>query len=689
MTASERSGSDAAPWPDDLLDRPTRELPGDTASLPPPDEAPTFRALGRFQITRIIGKGSTGIVYAAHDPRTDREVALKVLHRGGSRPPLPRLRREASTQARLSHPNVATIFELGIDGDDLFMVMELVPGRPLDQWLEERARRPEAIVEMFIRAGRGLAAIHHAGLVHHDFKPSNVLVGDDGRPRIIDFGLTRPHTELGSTGDSSPPNPEARAASIEAHPRVTRPRMSWGGGTLVFMAPEQHLALPVTASSDQFAFAVALHEALLGVHPFVSDGRWQRLPQRVLQGELADLPAGLDGFRTQVAQRLRRAMAVEPKDRWPSMDALADELQQTRTRPRWKGWRTRSLMLGALAVGVVVWRSSPTVEPCTDVDRQLDAVWSSERRESVREGLAQTGTAYALTTRQRVTAMVDRWSERWIQARHHACTEALAGRLSATAHAERTRCLDAHREALDARLTLFEVADSDVVQHAFGSISTLPPIDVCLDPAPATRDQLDSTEEPAADTVQATLGVVRALESTGRYAAALEQAELALDHAMEEGTPRAQAEARLLVGRLQRLLGKPGSAANLRQTFFDATALSLDEVAADAALDMISLASTTATEAQDIEAETWVCRAEALLQHRHDEPRAAQWLHNRGALAAHQERHEQAYALYRAALEAERRVWGDEHFVVARTLNNLGANSDQRGDPSASVRYYQ
>ncbi|MCB9567717.1 MAG: serine/threonine protein kinase [Myxococcales bacterium] len=157
----------------------------------PGSQPPLAGRFGRFVLLRALGGGGMGTVYAAFDEELARRVAIKVLHREACLPPL-LLRAEAQAMARLSHPNVVQVYELGEQQGQLFLVMEYVEGETLGEWLELAETRPwTAVLELFIAAGEGLAAAHRAGLVHRDFKPDNVLVDKEGVPRVADFGLAR------------------------------------------------------------------------------------------------------------------------------------------------------------------------------------------------------------------------------------------------------------------------------------------------------------------------------------------------------------------------------------------------------------------------------------------------------------------------------------------------------------------
>jgi serine/threonine protein kinase len=166
------------------------ELRAMAAAPPAPALAPGQRVAGKYRVERVLGRGGMGVVYLARDERLGREVALK-LGRAIDRGALVRLEREARLLASISHPNVVTVYEVGEADGRLFLAMEHVPGGTARTWCAADGRTPREVIALYAAAGDGLAAAHAAGLVHRDFKPDNVLVGDDGRPRVADFGIAR------------------------------------------------------------------------------------------------------------------------------------------------------------------------------------------------------------------------------------------------------------------------------------------------------------------------------------------------------------------------------------------------------------------------------------------------------------------------------------------------------------------
>ncbi|MGH1341395.1 MAG: serine/threonine-protein kinase [Nannocystales bacterium] len=270
--------------------------------------------IGRFRLLECIGRGGMGVVWSARDEELDRTVAIKLLRPEFSGRDVTA---EARALARLSHPNVVSVFDIGVHGEQRFIAMEFVRGQTLRAWQQASRGIPE-VVAQFIQAGRGLAAAHAVGLVHRDFKPDNVLVGDDGRPRVLDFGLAR--------------SPDVHGGPMPVLEPGTDPfstTMTHAGlliGTPAYMAPEQHLGEPAGAQSDQFAFGVSLFEAIVGRLPFPADDL-RTLSLSVVRGRFDPppphtVPAG-------VMAVIERALQVEPEARYPSVEDLLTALENT------------------------------------------------------------------------------------------------------------------------------------------------------------------------------------------------------------------------------------------------------------------------------------------------------------------------------------------------------------------------
>jgi serine/threonine-protein kinase len=277
------------------------------------------RAVGRYVIEKLIASGGMGAVYRALDPELGRSVAIKVI-----RSDLPlasnelRLVRESMAMAQLAHPNVLTVYDVGRFEGQVFIAMELALGGTLREWIARERRSWGSIVERFVRAGRGLRAAHDMGLVHRDFKPENVLLTGDEDVRVADFGL------VGSLERTSAPVPGPLPERISAL-NLALTQDGTFLGTPRYMAPEQHNGEHAGAAADQFAFGVALYEALYGEHPFAGT-TWVELACSVLAGELRAAPPGTD-VPPSLRKIIVRALRVDPLERWQSMTAMIAALE--------------------------------------------------------------------------------------------------------------------------------------------------------------------------------------------------------------------------------------------------------------------------------------------------------------------------------------------------------------------------
>jgi serine/threonine protein kinase len=364
---------------------------------------PPGTRIGRFVIRRALGTGGMGTVYAAEDPELGRQVALKLLH-GGSLgggagreavTAARRIMREARLAARVSHPNVVSIYEVGPFGDQVFIAMELVKGNSLSRWLAGRPRSVAEILDVMVGAGRGLAAAHAAGLVHRDFKPDNVLIGSDGRAQVGDFGLARrrragpaavrkaraksanrvklaaeraagpdtartagPDTTRTAGPDATRPTgpqavrPAPRLAELTSESAAARDLSGTGRivGTPAYMAPEQHAGGHTDPRTDQFSFCVALYEALYRQRPFAGDSP-RALAAEVRSGRVLPPPSGTR-VPTSLHRLIVRGLSVHPGDRFASMGELLDALGRDRSRPL-RRWAYASLVaLVAVVTGL-------------------------------------------------------------------------------------------------------------------------------------------------------------------------------------------------------------------------------------------------------------------------------------------------------------------------------------------------
>ncbi len=310
---TDREAQTTQPGTDPLSPRAVRDL-----------AAPPVTAPERYQLLHELGRGAMGTVWLARDRALDREVAFKVLHDCYlSEAHQERLASEARAMARLSHPNVVTVHDVGVCDGRVFVAMERVRGEPLSQWLETPRPWP-AVVQVFLGVGAGLAAAHAAGLVHRDVKPGNILLGDDGQPRLADFGVAHASRALGAP---------ATTATATAGPI----------GSPAYMPPERLVGDAGGARGDQFGFCAALYEVLHGTRPFAGETA-EVIVAAIHRGPpqpVRPVPAWLHAV-------VARGLAAEPSARFASMTEL---LAALRAGPRRRG--RRIALAAALAVGAL------------------------------------------------------------------------------------------------------------------------------------------------------------------------------------------------------------------------------------------------------------------------------------------------------------------------------------------------
>ncbi len=340
----------------------TKSGEADTAPEGDPD-APKLLAAGttvsRYVIVGPLGAGGAGVVYLAHDPQLRRKIALKLLPFGNtSDNARERWIREAQAMAQLSHPNVVHVHDAGVYQDNFFIAMELVDGQSVASWLADKKRPWREILDVFLKAGRGLAAAHAAGLIHRDFKPANALVGSDGRVCVADFGLARPVEENAPEPSAAGPLAGPDSSDLTEHGVVV--------GTPAYMAPEQFLGQAADARSDQFSFCVALFSALCGRRPFRADSSSaSTIMQRPDQIEPGRTQGGgeANAAPVWVLAAIQRGLSMDPAKRFPSMEHLLAALTREK-RDRWPLWLAAGIGAVALAAGFTAWRSQGAAAVC-------------------------------------------------------------------------------------------------------------------------------------------------------------------------------------------------------------------------------------------------------------------------------------------------------------------------------------
>ena len=330
--------------------------PGSPSQSAAPQQSPEPpQRIGPYVLLRTIGEGAMGVVFAAYDEELERKVALKLIHpsRQGDSQLRARIVREAQAMARVSAPNVVHVYQVGEVGGQIFIAMEFINGTTLSKWQAEPSRSWQEILRTYVAAGQGLLAAHEAGLIHRDFKPDNVLVDGEGRPRVADFGLAR--MEEGAAPAAGATVRITAATDPATQPAaIVQPGLTQVGvvvGTPLYMSPEQHNGDPADARSDQFSFCVALYEALYRQLPFAGD-TLPSLAFNTVSGRIRPRPAG-SHVPMAVHEAILRGLSPTPEARFPSMRELCAALWFDPLSDRTAGPRARrrvTFSMGLLAV---------------------------------------------------------------------------------------------------------------------------------------------------------------------------------------------------------------------------------------------------------------------------------------------------------------------------------------------------
>jgi serine/threonine-protein kinase len=671
--------------------------------------------IGRFVVEERLGAGAMGVVYAAHDPKLERRVAVKLLRaRGGedsaSQVYATRLLREARAMARLGHPNVVAVHDVGELGERVFIAMELIDGVTLSAWLKQKPRPWKDILAVFLQAGRGLAAAHAVHIVHGDFKPDNVLVGKDGRVRVGDFGLARRSLRSADAEGGSTLLPTSLGASASREGGIV--------GTPAYMAPEQLRGARADERSDQFSFCVALYEALYGKRPF--DGTTL---VAILDSMAAErLSPGVAGSASPrwIRAVLSRGLRAKAEARYPSMGALLSGLEDASSSRRWR-WMAAAfsaVAVAAVALGVVRQRNADALA-CTALAHRMDGVWDAAESAKVHDAFVATPRPYAGDMFGRAARVLDEYAGRWTrdivdqcQAHHKTPADPMAPL--------RSECMDQRLRELRAFVEVLSRADATTVDHAVQGAGELPQIEVCdgQDPLSGRRWPSDPALAAQARALFAQMEITEATRRAGRYGEALTLAQRDSADADRLGFAPLVADATLALARLQRKAGEAkASDATFREAVLAAeragdariTVLAWSEAARWAAYDGdFALAEDRLAHAEalighvgddGVRALVWLAEDHALLEigkyddargfgrkalglfeKRGDEWSAMEATHTLGIAALWQGRYDEALDELGRVLAWDERMLGPDHPVVSDPLNNLALVSGERGD---------
>ncbi len=660
------------------------------------EDALDGKTIDRYFIVGKLGEGGMGTVYSAYDPELDRRIALKILHAQPHRhsrqtQARTRLAREAQAIAKVSHPNVVVVYDVGvveIDGEQqVYIAMELIDGCDLRTWMQRLHETAEfksgqawrRIVDVMVQAGRGLAAAHAVGVMHRDFKPDNVLVGDDGIVRVVDFGLAR---RLGDGPERDAPRPPTAKAEAILDERITVTGAVLG--TPAYMAPEQFRGESTDARTDQFAFCLTLHEALYGVRAFASDTS-QGLAVAVMEGKRRPAPAE-PPVPEHLLAIVDRGLAREPEDRFASM---ADVLQRLEDDPvlrrRLRRNRVVAVGLAGGAVAGALWlgaQREPTValsgeDPCAEGAARVETVYGAAQRGAVRDGLASIDRPFAPRVAEATVTALDGYADDWRAGARDAC-EATHVRHEQTGAMldKRVACLDRRLTALRMSVDALVGLEASELVHAVEVAEGLPPVEAC-----ANREALQAAVPPPEDaaTRQAVAELeegferVDALQRMAHAGEAKALAETLAERASDVAYPPVQAEATFELGQAQVIAGEHERGRDsLVRAVAQAQAAGIDALVRDAASELSNVLGTDL--ADPTHALPWADLAEATATRIGMTPRQRLTLSRRRAfILAEWGLDREAIEHAQIAVDTAKESFPDDIYLLDGVYSSLGA----------------
>ncbi len=695
--------------------------------------------LGRYLIADMLGRGGMGTVYRAFDPDLNRPVALKLMSIKADREDnsrdlslgRARLLREAQALAQLSHPNVVTVHDVGVYQDSVFVAMELIEGQTLKDWLKDKTHSRAEIISVLSDAGRGLSAAHKAGIIHRDFKTANVILGNDGRVRVLDFGLARASQASDEDEDSRPPNTKdekttgSTAASLKFRARmesssaISGPIVSGDStsgnasgnllisslthdgsivGTPNYMSPEQHLGDEVTEWSDQYSFSVVAFEALYGKRPF-SGKTLTDMILKMTQGRIAKpkdhtVPEWL-------AKVIRRGLHIDPEARYPSMDALLAALADDPAIARAKARATRIRWLSALTVLASIflaafglWYGSNRDEKlCLGAEAELVDVWDPSTKQTVQKAFAATVKPFSDQAWSRVDRILDAYAQDWTQAHQEACR---ATRVQGTQSEDlldlRMVCLSRRLKEMRALVQVFAQADDEVVRKAVQATHALTPLARCADIESLTAQvepPKDEATRAQVEAIRLNLTKARAHYETGKYRQGLQEASESLSAAQKTAYRPLEAECRYLLGQLHDQAGQyPSAVQQLTEAWWMAESVGDDPLKARASTELVAVVGYR--QAHFEEGLRWSRHTQAAIARcGQDNTMLAAWHQELGTLLAVKGEFKDALENYQRTFSILQQLYPPDHPKMGAAYKYLGDVQDDLGNFELALKNYR
>ena len=634
-------------------------------------------SVGRYVVLELVGQGAMGRVLRAYDPKLQREVALKLVSDEAldvdSRD---RMLREARAMAQLSHPNVVPVYDVEESSVGVTLVMEYIPGQTLGQWRRSTDAPWSEVIAHYLEAGRGLAAAHAADLLHRDFKPANVLVAPSGEVKVTDFGLAK-LTAAANSGRSLDESSIRSGASLGG----PTTRMGTIQGTPRYMPPEQHRGESLGPAADQYAFCVALWEALVGTPPFGATTIHELRVEK--EDGVPSWPADGPNVSRSVIDALTRGLAPKPDDRWPSMEALLAVLTHdpnSRRSRRLLGLGGVSLIALASA-GAWAW-TMMRAQRCSGAREHLAGVWDDARRQQVEDAMAATGVPYATTTWTRTAAQLDDYAEAWVQEHTEAC-EATAVRKEQSAEVMDLRmgCLRQATVELSAVVGELAQADDKTMENAHRVVGGLPKLSRCTDREVLEAEVPPPDEEIAqtVETLRAEAARAKAKVDAGHYDEAVELLEGLEPQVEAVGYGPLHTEVLLRFGYALDRAGRYDHATiKLQQALRSGLSWRQWAWAREAATSLVYVCGYRQERIK--EGLAYAETARGLLGQTPDPAAEASVRSTHGALLSVQGKYELAEKEQRAALSLRLQTLGHDHPFVADSRSNLGNDLMSRGN---------
>ncbi|HWB79680.1 MAG TPA: serine/threonine-protein kinase [Nannocystaceae bacterium] len=674
---------------------------------PSAQDLPAFpEQAGRYRLGRVLGAGAMGVVHLSHDPALDRELAIKLIaprSGGGPRrdptdpegtrsrvfntrgePPSSatgiddaRLLEEARSLARVAHPAIVEVFDVGVCEAGVFIAMAFVDGEPLRTYVAARRLDWRTVIALHLQAGEALAAAHRVGIVHGDFKPDNVLVAanattEDGTPRVkvVDFGLAR------AIGRDAPPSGEREGLTLF--------------GTPAYLAPECWSDSTRDPSADQFAFFISLFESIVGRRPYPRSSSLASLLQNLSSGpELAQLERVTP---TRLRRAIARGLDPEPSKRFATMDDALAELRAIAAPARKLGF---AYVAAALVVPVglawVLWpKGEPPPDPaalaaCDRAAETIAEVYDDASRARITAALAQQAD-----TATRTQQLLDEYARAWSAARAQSCKAELAHDADAVALATaRAQCFDERKAELAELVAQLETGEEAIARHAVRWAADLSPIAACDDAAALSRHPAWPSDAAARSRISEAYRVLaradlvaaasRPEDAVGLIDGAIAAAEASGDQGLLGRALWSRGRALALAGRYDEAL------AALERGYFAASERD-SATAASIATELASLLGSKLARFDD--AMTWVRHAETALASMGGDPGepAARLDIVLAGIEMRRGRLDEAIAPATRARDIRAKLFGVDHYSVASAELALGsalAQQDRIADAQA------